>query len=293
MNDSTFIRQTLALIKKNFVIAIKRKWFSTIVRSLILPIALLVLLLEIQNFSADQNRYGIGHPHPIKDLQSSLQGAKPIILSRSPGLGPDFSPVFERLKKSLGGHDIIEQVGEDAFDSTCPVDYHGRTPCHAAILFKDSPGSKNASKNWQYDIRVDPALMTYYDFDVFDSNSAAERIILPLQSAIENAITNSTGSPDVQAFTYYTQQEADKLSRENFQSLALYILTFVFFITMVPVAHHIASMITYDRESGISNLIDAMGGNGAVWSRTMSYVLTFDILYLPLWIILGAGQSKS
>ncbi|KAI0538264.1 hypothetical protein GGR58DRAFT_312330 [Xylaria digitata] len=285
-NPPTFLGQTLALVKKNLVVTIKRKWFSTIIRSLVLPILLLVLLLEIQNFSKDQNRYGIGSPHPIKSLRDSLKGSKPIVISRAPSLGPDFPPVLDRFEKALGDHKVI-YVDEDQLDNTCPVDYHGRSPCHAAILFTESPGSGNVNATWEYDIRTDPALESYH-FNVFDTNGAAESIILPLQLAIENAITNSTETPDIQAYTGDTQDEVDESSRKNFQVLALYILSFVFFITMVPVAHHVAGLVTYDRESGMSQLIDAMGGSGAVWSRVLSSVITFDLLYLPLWIILGA-----
>ncbi|KAI1356903.1 hypothetical protein F5Y01DRAFT_321229 [Xylaria sp. FL0043] len=287
MNNPTFVGQTLALLKKNLVITVKRKWLSTILRALVLPILLLVLLLEIQNFTKDQNRYGIGNIHPIKTLQDSLQGSKPIVISQASGLGPDFPPVLDRFKKLLGNHQVIHHVGEDELDSTCPVDYHGRSPCHAVVIFKDSPKSGNSSAKWEYDIRTDPALLTYR-FDVYDTNSAAESVILPLQLAIENAITNSTEAPDLQAYTAMSQEEEDELSRKSFQTLALYILSFVFFITMVPVAHHVAGMMTDDRESGMSQLIDAMGGDVSVWSRVISYVITFDLLYLPTWIILGA-----
>ncbi|KAI0974591.1 hypothetical protein F4678DRAFT_423275 [Xylaria arbuscula] len=287
MNSPTFLGQTVALVKKNLLIAVKRNWLSTVIRSLVFPIVLLVLLLEIQSFTKDQNHYGIGPVHPIKPLPDSLKGSKPIVISLSSSLGPDFPPVLDRFEKSLQNHQIIQRVDEEGIDNLCPVDYHGHSPCHAVVIFKDSPGSGNNDSQWQYDIRTDPALVTYH-FDVFDTNSAAESVILPLQLAIENAITNSTAAPDFQAFTPYTQEEMDESSRKNFQALALYILSFVFFITMVPVAHHVSGAMTYDRESGMSQLVDAMGGNNAVWSRVMSYIITFDILYLPTWIILGA-----
>lgn len=292
MNSPTFLGQTVALIRKNLVVAVKRKWLSTIIRSLVIPIVLLVLLLEIQNFTKDPNRYGIGTIHPIRSLKDSLQGSKPIVVARSSGLGPDFSPVFDRFEKSLGDHHIIKSVNEDEIDGTCPVDSHGHSPCHAAIIFQNSPGSEGGDNMWEYDIRTDPAFLTY-SFNVFNTNSGVERIVLPLQLAIDNAITNSTEIPDIFAFTGSSQEEADESSRRSFQSLALYTLSFVFFLTMVPVAHHVAGLMTYDRESGMSQLVDCMGGDGAVWARVISYVITFDILYLPLWVILGAGMVNT
>ncbi|KAK5624427.1 hypothetical protein RRF57_000143 [Xylaria bambusicola] len=287
MNNPTFLGQTLALIKKNLVVAVKRKWLSTIIRSLIIPIVLLVLLLEIQNFIKDPNHYGIGTIHPIRDLQDSLQGSKPIVVATSAGLGPDFPPILDRIEKSLGTHHVIKRVNEDEIESTCPVDSHGHSPCHAAVHFKNSPDGDNDGDKWDYGILTDPAFLTY-GFDVFNTNSGVERIVLPLQLAINKAITNSTEIPDIQAFTGLSQKEADDFSRMDFQAIALYTLSFVFFFTMVPVAHHVAGAVTYDRDSGMSQLVDAMGGGGAIWARVLSYVITFDILYLPLWIILGA-----
>ncbi|KAI3329077.1 hypothetical protein HD806DRAFT_530483 [Xylariaceae sp. AK1471] len=76
-------------------------------------------------------------------------------------------------------------------------------PCRRPFL--DSPDSGKTGL-WEYDIRTDPALQGD-GWNVFDINSAAKRIILPLQSAIENAIGNLTESPDIQAFTGYTQEE--------------------------------------------------------------------------------------
>ncbi|KAJ3564459.1 hypothetical protein NPX13_g7837 [Xylaria arbuscula] len=287
MNSPTFLGQTVALVKKNLVIAVKRKWLSTIIRSLIIPIVLLVLLLEIQNFVKDQNRYGIGTIHPIRSLTDSLQGSKPIVVARSPNLGPDFPAFFDRFEKSLGDHHIIKSVDENEIDSTCPVDSHGHSPCHAAIIFTNSPGGEGEEDIWDYNIRADPAFLTY-GFNVYNTQSGIERIVLPLQLAIDSAITNSSEIPDIQAYTGSSQEEADEASRRSFQGLALYILSFVFFFTMVPVAHHVSGMVTHDRESGMSQLVDAMSGGSAVWARVISYVITFDILYLPLWIILGA-----
>jgi hypothetical protein len=44
-------------------------------------------------------------------------------------------------------------------------------------------------------------------------------------------------------------------------------------------------MITTEREAGMTQLIDAMGGSSS--SRILSYVLAFDLIYLPCWIIFG------
>ncbi|KAI1341443.1 hypothetical protein F5Y15DRAFT_431193 [Xylariaceae sp. FL0016] len=249
-------RQTWALMRKNLNI-ITRKWFSTLLRSLILPIALLVLLLEIQNFSANKNKYDIGSPHFIRSLADSMQDSRPLVVVHNNTLGLDFPPVLEKIVQPLGSK-VVHLDDESKVDLKCPVDYHGSSPCHAVVIFNDSPLSGRENASWSYSIRADPSLASRR-FDVWDNDSAADR----------------------------TQEEIDDSSRAAFQGLALYILSFVFFITMVPVAHHLSSMMAGERDSGMSQLIDAMGGGVAV-PRVLSYVISFDLLYLPLWIILGA-----
>ncbi|KAI0391785.1 hypothetical protein F5Y17DRAFT_460472 [Xylariaceae sp. FL0594] len=290
MNNPHFLGQTLALIKKNLVVALKRQWISTPLRALVLPLILLILLLEVKSFARDPNVYGIGDPHPFKDVKDSLRDGKPVVIARNSTVGPDFLPVLDRFKKSLGTANVIELGDPDElkFNATCPVDYHGHSPCYALVIFKDSPESGQVNATWEYEIRTDPALQTYGAFNVHNNDGPTQNIILPLQAAIENAIGNLTVTPDVQIFTQYTQAEADKLNSKGYLQLALYTLSFVFFITMCFAGNHLSSMMAKDRATGMSQLIDAMTGNGAAWSRVMSYVLTFDVLYLPLFIIMGA-----
>ncbi|KAL7629619.1 hypothetical protein AAE478_001141 [Parahypoxylon ruwenzoriense] len=287
MNLHTFGRQTWALTRKNLIIAVVRKWFSTLLRSLVFPIALLVLLLEIQNFSRDTNKYGIGDIHPVRSLADSLTAVpKKLVLVQEPGLGPDFQPVLDEITNPLDSGKLIYLDGTNQIDATCPVDYRGNSPCHAVVVFKDSPLSGKPNATWNYTIRSDPSYDSWA-FDVFDTNSASDRVFLPLQSAIENAMANLTSKPDVLPFTAQTQEEVDESSRRSFISIALYTLSFVYYMTFIPVTHHVSGMMASERESGMSDLIDAMGG-GVAWPRVLSYVVAFDILYLPLWIVMGA-----
>ncbi|KAI1476941.1 P-loop containing nucleoside triphosphate hydrolase protein [Daldinia eschscholtzii] len=287
MNLQSLGRQTWALTRKNLLITILRKWRSTFFRSLLFPIVVLVLLLEVQNFSKDTNRYGIANPRSVDSLADSMAGnTKSLILVQEPGLGPDFQPVLEKITDPLDSNRLVHLNDSNKIDATCPVDYHGNSPCHAVVIFKDSPLSGRVNATWNYTIRADPSV-SYWSFNVFDTNSAIDRVYLPLQLAIENAMLNLTDSPDFMPYTYLTQDEVDEQSRKSFIIMALYLLSFVYYITFIPVGHHVAGMIAFERETGMSDLIDAMGG-GVAWPRVLSYVFTFDILYLPLWIIMGA-----
>ncbi|KAI1383528.1 P-loop containing nucleoside triphosphate hydrolase protein [Hypoxylon trugodes] len=287
MNFQSFGRQTWALTRKNLLIAVARNWLTTLLRSLVFPIALLVILLEIQNFSKDTNRYGIGDVHSIRSLADSLgTDTKSLVLVQEPGLGPDFQPVLNKITDPLNSNRLIYLNDSAQIDSTCPVDYHGNSPCHAVVIFKDTPLSGNINATWNYTIRTDPSLDNWA-FNVFDTNSATDKIYLPLQLAIENAMLNLTDTPDFMAYTAVTQEKRDEESRKSFITLALYLLSFIYYMTFIPVSHHVSGMMAAERESGMSDLIDAMGG-GVAWPRVLSYILTFDLLYLPLWIIMGA-----
>ena len=279
-------RQTWALTRKNFIVTVLRKWISTFIRALILPILLLVLLLEIQNFTKDDKRYGFGSPNAVRDLADTIPDDQKIVFVQTPGLGPDFGPVYRKITGPLRQESILELDNPIDIDNTCPVDFHGKSPCYAVVIFNDTPESGRPNAHWNYTIQTDPS-DTAFDPNPFTTDNPMEQIFLPLQVAVENAITGSDTKPEVLKYTSQgTQEQADELKRQNFIVLALYILSFVFFMTMMPASHHVSSMIAADRESGMSELIDAMGGGAAI-PRVLSHVITFDILYLPLWIILG------
>ena len=278
-------RQTWALTRKNFITIVLRKWISTLIRAFILPILLLVLLLEIQNFAKDNSRFGFGSTNPVQDLADTILD-KRVVFVRTPGLGPDFEPVYRKILAPLRRESIFELDNPADVGNTCPVDYHGTSPCYAVVVFNDTPESGRPGAHWNYTIQTDPS-KTRFDPDPFTTKNPLEEVFLPLQVAIENAITGTDTKPEVLKYTFRgSQEQANEEARKQFLALALYILSFVFFMTMMPLSHHVTSMVAAERESGMSELIDAMGGGAAI-PRVLSHVITFDILYLPLWIILG------
>ncbi|OHW97887.1 ATP-binding cassette sub-family a member 9 [Colletotrichum incanum] len=68
-------------------------------------------------------------------------------------------------------------------------------------------------------------------------------------------------------------------------------LGIVCFASMLALVFHIVGTIASERESGMSQLIDIMGG-GAASARVLSYVVAFDIIYFPTWVILGGIFSS-
>jgi hypothetical protein len=124
-----------------------------------------------------------------------------------------------------------------------------------------------------------------FTFNINKHNNDQDTIFLPLQVALENAMTNSTVIPNTYMFTTISQEQRDINIREQYQRLLISTYGIAFFISMVSPIYHVVSMITSERESGMTQLIDAMGGGSP--ARIVSYVLAFDILYLSCWIIFG------
>jgi hypothetical protein len=144
-----------------------------------------------------------------------------------------------------------------------------------------TPGKK---QTWTYTIHADNQY-NGFKFHVNNHNNDEDRIYLPLQLAVENAITNSTIVPNQYMFTSKTQADQDTFIREQYQRLIISTYSIAFFISLLSPIYHSVSMITTERESGMAHLIDAMGGSPA--SRILSYVLAFNIIYTPCWILFG------
>ncbi|KAF5010714.1 hypothetical protein FDECE_3125 [Fusarium decemcellulare] len=282
-----WFRQTLALTRKIFLITVVRHWLSTLIHSFIIPILILVLVLEVQNFIADRSRYGVGSPSPIQNLSDSLPNDAKLLFVQPPKLGSDVAATVKKITDPLKGKARIESVEDEAeLLQRCPTSLNGVTDCYAAIIFNDSPLSSSGNKIWNYTIRVSSARSTS-TFDISKKNGQRNNDYAPLQLAVENAMTNSTTIPDSYMFTRITQDEANELKRRNFAAAILGGLGLVCFLSMISSVFHIIGMVSTERESGMSQLIDVMTG-GAASARVLSYVIAFDIIYLPCWIIFGA-----
>ena len=291
VNARLFMRQTWALTKKTLIIAVVRHWFSTALRALILPIAFLVLLLNIKNLIVGNDGYGVGNPAPIQSLADALPASKKLVFVQTPGLGTDVAYVVDQITNSLHGKQVVYLTNPNDLVTTCRQSLHGDSDCFGAVVFNDSPLSSggNFKGVWSYTLHTDNA-KNGFGFHVNGHKNDQDTIFLPLQLAVENAMTNSTIIPNTYMFTTITQAQEDVFTREQYQRLVISTYSIAFFISMLSPIYHVVSMITADRESGMTQLIDAMGGSSP--GRILSYVLAFDILYLPCWIIFGACTSS-
>ncbi|KAF5986353.1 ABC transporter [Fusarium coicis] len=277
-----WVRQLQALTRKIFLITLVKHWLSTLLRALLIPILSLILVLQIQNFTGDGSRYGVGEPSPIPSLAETLPPGTKLVFVQGSNAGPDVGGVVSNTKDGLKGSVEVADSETD-LRKRCPTSLSGVTNCYAAVIFNDSPLSKAGNKTWSYTIRVSSARAS----TKFDIATPSKNHYAPLQLAVENAITNSTTTPNSYMFTRITQDEAAEIKRRNFTATMVGGFGIVCFLSMISSVFHIIGMISTEREAGMAQLIDVMTG-GAASARVLSYLIAFNIIYLPSWIIFGA-----
>jgi ATP-binding cassette subfamily A (ABC1) protein 3 len=250
----------------------------------------MVFLVHIKYLIYPKNGYGIGSPAPVANLLDVLPDSQKLIFVQPPGLGHDVSRVIEAVTQPLRDHkSIVLLTKEDDLLATCRESLAGASDCLAAVVFNDSPLTVGANGIWDYTIRVNSDTEGNI-FDVRQHSNNEERIFLPLQVALDNAITNSTAIPYEYMFTTISQAQEDDNLRKKYQQLILAIYGMAFFITFSSQIYHLVGTMTTERASGMSDLIDAMGGSPAI--RINSYILSFNIIYAPSWIVFGICKHQ-
>ncbi|ETS87179.1 hypothetical protein PFICI_01007 [Pestalotiopsis fici W106-1] len=283
----TIRRQTWALTKKNYTVAVVRSFGWTLFRAYILPLIIVILLLEIPNFTKKTSHNGVGSPATVKSLADSIDSSRKLAIVQLANQTSDVQQVIKTITEPLGEDKIIRLSSADEVWDACNVDFHGNSNCHAVLTFRDSPGNGAVNDTWTYSIQVDPNRRSGGVVDVVNHDTLYENFWVPLQVAIDNAIANTTSMPEVYSYAMVDVDEAAKRTRQSYLETARVILGFAFFLSMLTVVHHASTMMSSEREFGLAQLVDAMGG-GVAWPRIISYSLFFDLLYLPLWIIIGA-----
>lgn len=273
-------QQTAAIVKKNLLYLVVRNWFPTLLQATIIPVLILALTLNIKNYSRPNLRPNAA-PSPIPSLRDSIPGDRQFFIITPPNVPSDIDDVVQKITSQLS--DIPNQIqlitsSTDDTPEQCLTTVHGISKCHAVLRFNDSPGSQpDNNGTWNYTITIDYARRYYGD--------SISGVQLPLQLAIDQAITGASETPMQYTFddSTYEQKLARRRAAEATDIGGTYAI--VFFLAYLPIIYHIANTVTSDRASGMSTLIDAMGGSPT--ARVMASTFTFGLLYLPFWIIAG------
>lgn len=293
-DHTALLRQLRALAYKNILVTVIRRPAGFLFSTYVFPIAILWFLIALPSLLSSSVRNGVSSPASVKSLAETVQ--KRLIIVQPDDLGPDVSRVIDAFTESIPNDKLVFTNTESDLESLCATDLTGKSECHGAVVFVDSPltpnktGDGNTGKAWRYTIRADPALDDR-SFDATSHHGAQEDVYLPLQVAVDRAITNSTVQPDVFRFTEETQAEATKADLENRVASVSQVYAFALFCAYYLTIYRLTRFITGERESGMSQLLDAMGGPMSPVSRVLSWLLVVDVLSIPCFVILGAIYS--
>ncbi|KAM7223143.1 putative ABC transporter [Rhypophila decipiens] len=284
MSLSELLTQVKALTKKNLRLLVTRHWLATLLQAVVAPILILALTLNINNFSPTSQKYGFGDTRPIRSIKDSIKDSQRLVFVKPPHLGSDVSEVIQTIASSLRPEQVFIAEDQDTAGSKCPLTWRGVSNCYATITFNDSPQTKGLNKTWNYSLRFDPA-RSYAGDNVHSDDGTQQIYYLPTQLAVENAITNSTEVPLAYQYTAVSQESVDNANRIAYGTTVITTYVIAFFLSVLPTIYHVVGVITGERESGISHLVDAMGGSPS--ARVLSYIASFSIVYFPTWLIMG------
>ncbi|KAH7304525.1 hypothetical protein B0I35DRAFT_401028 [Stachybotrys elegans] len=288
-------RQVWILCCKNWIIT-KRRWASTLLRAFLVPILLVVLLCYARNFLSTPATFGIGTSAEVCGLEEALSqvsGGRDRIVFVDNGFGNrDIESVISTVSRQFRSTGISSTTlrRETQLRTECNSSSQGSSRCVAAVIFHSSEGG-----GWNYTLRADAVLGS--SIDVTSSNNDAQVYSLPLQHAIDFAISSIYRPENIPytifeyPFTSQTNEERDKSNHAQYMGNIISILGVGFYIAMVGVLYHLTGFMATERESGMSQLLDVMMPDQRAWqpqaARFLSQHLSFSLVYAPGWIIMG------
>ncbi|KAK3063321.1 hypothetical protein LTS18_001340, partial [Coniosporium uncinatum] len=294
-----FLRQTWTLTRKNIQIVLVRHWFSTLIRAFVMPIIFMFFISYAKNFFVPPSDFGVGTPSTLRSLQEAINAASSskttVAFVNNGHTGGAIGGIIDQLSQPVRAAGLEPRVltSDNELLTVCRSSLRGASNCYAAASFHSSP-SEGQGGIWNYTIRGDGAFGS--KVYVNEDNNDVQIYTLPLQHAIDSAIASANGTSlpaTVEQYPYTTEtaQERDDNIRFLYQGTLINILAVAFFIGICGILYQLAGQIATERELGMSQLIDAMTPNKSVWltqtARMLSYHLSFDLIYLPGWIIMS------
>ncbi|OAQ66044.2 ABC transporter [Pochonia chlamydosporia 170] len=288
------LRQTNTLTKKTLRIILLRHFTSTIYSAFVLPVIASLYLGLGQKFNNPNNKFGIGTPQDIFSLGDALakaQGGRDTVAFVNTGhSGGEIDRVIVSLSKTVtdAGKNATKISNEDDLGYVCKSTIRGTSNCYGAVVFYSSP-NEGSGGIWNYTLRADAGLGLYFRNDHDDNDP--EVYTLPLQHAVDAAIAGDSFPSRVQQYPYTQQTEEEREAQvlREYQKTFINYLSVAFVIALIGVCYHMPGVIATERETGISQLIDAMMPATRGWHRQfvrlVSHQNAFIMTYLPGWII--------
>ncbi|KAI9889210.1 MAG: hypothetical protein M1814_005726 [Vezdaea aestivalis] len=301
------IHQSWTLTLKTLRIALVRHPLTTTIRAFLLPVIFMTFLAFARNLFIVPATYGIGSPSPVLSLGAALGSASgerhTLALVHNGFLSGEIESVIDSVASTVRAEGKTVRIlsKEDELLETCRSTLRGVSTCFAAAVFFSSP-SEGEGQIWNYTLRADGALGRGIKVD--KQNNDAQIYAIPLQRAIDSSIASqknqSAGSALLDATQYPYTDKTQEQRRDNirirYMGGIIDILAVAFFIAVVGVIYQLVGFMASERETGMSQLIEAMMPNGRRWepqlARFLAYHLAFDIIYAPGWIVMSIVLAR-
>ena len=187
--------------------------------------------------------------------------------------GGDTSAIIDTLDKSIdkAGKKPIAVANESDISNTCKSHKNGASNCYGAAIFHSSATEPVQGSIWNYTLRADTALG--HSFNVESPNNDLQIYLLPFQQAIGQAITRRTpgySGPDLStvmqcSFTQKTEKNRENDTKKSYLDAGIAFFGVTFFFGMAGVVYHLTGVLAYEREPGLSALVEVMMPNLARW----------------------------
>lgn len=292
--------QTNTLSTKNFTILFSRHFVSTLYTAIFLPVLLAVYLGILQRVGGPVDEYGIGEPRPVRDLKDALNAGTDsrdtVVFINNDHTGGDIESVINSLTSTVeDAGKIARTITSDSdLGYECESSYQGASNCFGAVVFNSSPNEGNGN-GWDYTLRGDRSFGR--EFQIKENKNDAQIYLLPLQRAVDEAIarleSDGGDGPDLSnteewPFTDETETEREARVTKNYQESFTMYNSVALSIIFYGLAYRLPGAIATERESGLSQLIDAMMPTAYDWeaqlARMLSFLYSYSITYFPGWV---------
>ncbi|TWU75987.1 hypothetical protein ED733_006980 [Metarhizium rileyi] len=299
-----FRKQIWTLMSKNFRAVLLRHMKTCFIMAFALPIILSSFFSFAMNLFVPPANYGIGEARPIMTLPEAFRAAEgdgrtKIALVNNEFTGGDIDRILGRIENAVAAYpsmNIVRVPLEDELLTTCRSSLRGVSTCFCAVVMHSSP-TEGLGNFWNYTIRTDAAFWNEpVKFDASKSTNVEQVYILPMQKAVDTAIATINGSalnPLARSrglpFASITQDERDKKVRQIYHRSIINFMAVAFIVCILWITYHLTGFVAAERESGMSQLLDAMMPVNRPWkaqaARIIANHLSFSMIYAPAWII--------
>ncbi|CAE6457602.1 unnamed protein product [Rhizoctonia solani] len=284
-----FWRQFRALVRKNWIV-VSNHWFRNILRCFLLPIAFAFFFAYASEFLNRPDKLGFGSAVEIPllgdvwtsdtiyyvDNTGYANSRVPALISALAQYS-NLSPAQQSRLKPLESPNDVQRA--------CKSNFNMVSECFAVVIFDYVPFNPQDRSPLSYTIRADSGRTRV---DVEKNNGDAEKVLLPVQWAIDRAGMEIMGvmgaeTPREWPYTKKTNEEQALSRRLSYVDIIEDLLVFVLFVVFLGIVYQLAGAVVDERASKLASLMHVMGCGRA--ARIVSWHISISMVYLPAWII--------